>query len=208
MAINPPVVPMTTFTDYVLTPGGRRITLVRQQINQLAVEYNPGRDFYRPVNLAIEEGIKFRTGTTPLDGAVQSARDIAARHFKAIADGVAPFVRRAQKADLTKVGRWGWRQPSVTIRINPDFALRYPGGEVQIVKLYLKEHQLDRFHADALLRLIEYALPHLGTAGTPVVVEARRGKIWKPNPKANARLDEFLRSEALSFGSLWQDLSA
>jgi hypothetical protein len=207
---NPPVVPMTTFADYVITPGGgRRITLVRQQVTQLGTDYNPGRDFYRPLMVALREDIQSRTGTSSLERAVSNATTRSSAHFRDVADHAGRYVRRAQTATFVQtVGRWQWTQPTLAVRINPDFALLWPDGRVDIVKVYFKQPPLNRFYADAMLRLMEYSLPHLRLTGTPVVFDARRGKEWRPGSRPNPGLNDYLRSEALAYGSLWESMIA
>jgi hypothetical protein len=200
---------MATFSDYLVAPGGnKRISLVRAQVTQFSEDYNPGRDFYRPMGLAIQEAIRFRTGTAPVDRAVMNARPRAADHFKEIGDNVGKYVQHAQTAKILDVDRWEWIQPNVTVKINPDFALVRKDGRVEVVKVYYKAPELSRFQADAMLRLLQYAMPHLNVKGTPIILEARRGKEWKPTPKVRAGLDDYLKSEALAYGALWQSLSA
>ncbi|MDX6282097.1 MAG: hypothetical protein QOH03_3168 [Kribbellaceae bacterium] len=209
MANASPVVPMTTFSDYLVAPGGnKKISLVRQQISQLGVDYHPGHDFYRPMGLAIQEAIRFRTGTAPIERAVLNANPRAVDHFKEVGDNVAKYVKRAQTAKILDAGRWEWSQPTVTVKINPDFALVWPDGRVEVVKVYFKAPPLGRFQADAMLRLLEYAMPNLSVKGTPVILDARRGKEWRPTTKPRAGLDDYLKSEALAYGSLWQSLTA
>ncbi|GAA3132613.1 hypothetical protein JOF29_005226 [Kribbella aluminosa] len=206
---NAPVVAMATFSDYLVAPGGnKRISLVRAQVTQFSEDYNPGRDFYRPMSLAIQEAIRFRTGTAPIDRAVMNARPRAVDHFKEIGDNVGKYVQRAQTAKILDVDRWEWIQPNVTVKINPDFALIRKDGHVDVVKAYYKVPELTRFQADAMLRLLQFAMPHLNVKGTPVILETRRGKEWKPTPKLRAGLDDYLKSEALAYGALWQSLSA
>lgn len=79
---------------------------------------------------------------------------------------------------------------------------------MEVVKVYFKQPQLTPFHAEAMNRLLEYAMPNLPTTGAPVILEARRGKAWNPPAKRNPTMDSYLKSEALSYGSLWQGLAA
>lgn len=85
---------------------------------------------------------------------------------------------------------------------------RLADGRVEVVKVYFKQPQLTPFHAEAMNRLLEYAMPNLPTTGAPVILEARRGKAWNPPAKRNPTMDSYLKSEALSYGSLWQGLAA
>jgi hypothetical protein len=208
-----PVVAMTTFVDYVMTNGAARLQLVSRQVEQYADGWKVATDYYRPMLTALKADLRLKTGTTNLAQAATLAIPARQGNFAAIRDGVERWVKRMNRlnVDLGVSTRWVWNQPDVNIKVYPDFTLVHPDGMVQVVKVYFKEPVMSRWTATAGIRLMQYAGTSLcGPKSEPCILDARRGKLWTPDPKLATprivKLDGFLRSEAAAYGQLWRSL--
>lgn len=210
-SVATPRVSVSTFVDYLVSPGNKRLQLVSRQVEQYGELYNPASDFYRPMLNALRADLRMGGGTQNMDDAVRNARGTRAAHFPEVSAGLAGYARRAQRegAAFNVAPKADWLQPEVRVNVNPDFVLTRAGGTPEIVKVYFKPTPISRFAASAAIRLMELSgAVDTVPDGVPCVLDARRGKVFKPQAKVASDLNAYLESEALAFGRLWRGIAA
>ena len=93
----------------------------------------------------------------------------------------------------------GW----LTVSVRPELGLVYK-GERLIIKLYLKDEQLNQRAVNPLLHLL--AATH-GELGTFAILDVRHAKLFKIT-RPLKDVDALLTAEAQYFVSLWNSLAA
>jgi hypothetical protein len=101
-----------------------------------------------------------------------------------------------------------WDLDSLAVGVSPDFAVTMKGGEVMVVKLWLREAELSRDGIMAMQWLMTQHMPMLHPQGVAAVVDLRRRRIHRASKRPLKRGYELaLRSEAESMGALWRGLT-
>lgn len=94
-----------------------------------------------------------------------------------------------------------WVAGGLTVSVRPELGLVHK-GERLIIKLYLKDEQLNQRSVNPLLHLL--AATH-GDLGTVAILDVRHAKLFKRPLKD---VDALLAAEAQFFVSLWNSLAA
>lgn len=110
---------------------------------------------------------------------------------------------------LVPHGRAEWLTPRLTVSLRPDFAVQNAGGQLFTVKLWVKDRELSKDAARAMLWLYGRYMAQIRPGAVPLVVDVRREKIHRPDRRpAKKGYDAWLVVEAGAFAELWSQLAA
>jgi hypothetical protein len=201
-------VTLTTFAEYLTAGSSARIDCVRQQIRTYEQEYHPGPSFYQDFVEAVVKGRQTGADHLVLQSVVQAQHNetrhahyaLLAEHWLAMSELHLPLVHCSRAI---------WTTPRLAVSIRPDFAVTDAKGDVSVIKLWLKEHELASDAARAMLRLLELHMEELLPGGAPLVVDVRRQKVHrKTRRRVKKGFDQWMESEAQGLAELWDRLTA
>ncbi|HEY9790636.1 MAG TPA: hypothetical protein V6D22_09580 [Candidatus Obscuribacterales bacterium] len=202
---NLPPISMTTLTDFVLLSGVPRLTHVRRTIDQYMQDYDPATDWYRGLRKQIlhvnEEGLPLSKLFDVLDSVNPKKH---ATYIECI-EGYKKF------HGIRKPIKWLVRPVPIPVvvgglplRVNPELKIE-KDGQQYVVKLYFKDQELSKKHAELLVSLMERVYPPEQGVSC-AVLDVRTGRFHDPFPSKN--VDKLLESEAVAFVQLWNRLVA
>lgn len=203
-----PRITLTTFAEYLTARSSARIDCVRQQIRTYEQDYHPGPSFYQDFIEGVVKGRQTGADHLVLQSVVQAQRNEARHdHYTALAEHWLAMSKL--HLPLVQCDRAIWTTPWLAVSVRPDFAVTDARGNVSVIKLWLKEHELAADAARAILRLLELHMTELLPGGTPLVVDVRREKVHtKTRRRAKQGYDHWMESEARGLAELWDRLAA
>ena len=207
-ALSVPKVSLTTFAEYLTAGASARIDCIRNQIKIYEQDYRPGPAFYRDFVDAVVKGRSTGSDHLVMQHVVQTQRnDARHEHYAVLAEHWLNMSRL--HLPLVSHGQAVWVTPRLTVGIRPDFAIKDAKGQVSIVKLWLKEHELAGDASRAMLWLLDRHMADLCPDATPLVVDVRREKIYPRSRRIAKRgFDAWLETEAGAMSDLWGRLAA
>lgn len=187
--------------DYATAGASQKLSVVRGLVDMYGAPYNPGRDFYRGIREAIDEGLVLGDDVRRVQAALADCYPKQRNNYEAIADGWQAWRGRKdlqRYADTTY-----WNEQGLTVRVSPRFVHRQLRRR-DLIWPYFKSDELSRDGAQAAIRLMELTCP--GEAGTPAVLDVRRGRLHRPR-RRDRDYDTWLRCEVAGLMQMYESLS-
>jgi hypothetical protein len=197
-----PAVSMTTFMDFIVASGTRKISCVHRAKEQYKRGYHPSRDFYKLLRERIVHMHQRGEPITALDELLQGLTDPKkiASYPKCIA-GYDKCIARKTVAWIA-CGPKTWKASGLEVRVNPELGLTIDGVP-HVVKLYFKADPLNQSAVEPMLRLIDLSVPEELKGATAAVIDVQRGRLLT-HRGAKRDIDALLAAEAASFAILWK----
>lgn len=202
-----PYATMLTFGRYIGRTGPAKATFVGslRRARQGRVGFNPHAQFVK----ALKADIQFRTrgGSSALAAVVeavqprwrplyQSLREGADQYLAALGDPAG--IRLVPVRDAIDV------VGGLSVKVNPDFGLRYADGRLEAVRLYFDPEPPSDDLVIAALHLMTRRMFTILPNGAPALVDLRRGTEHRPDPRTrHADVERWLAGEAMAFASMW-----
>jgi hypothetical protein len=201
-----PRISLPTFAGYLVTNGPSKVTKVLEarRAQEGPDTYSQG-DHYVHLRAPLREGFLAGGDPQPLLDVLPTLRDPKKiRSHEAVVDGLSRYFRSTD-FEARSVGKRMWTHGDLSVSVNPTACLTI-GGSPHVAYVHLKGDKLDARIAAPVLELIR--LTH-GDLGTPIIVEARTGKVHRPSRSARTRrgLSALLAAEADSFVTLWRGVA-
>jgi len=196
-------VSMTTFVDFVMARGTRRITCVKDAKKQYSEGYSPARDFYRQLR---EEVVAVHYEGQPLSTLNTIVQQANVRKQDMYRKCVAGYKRWRGKKSLSSfpVAGFPWSQGQLEVSVNPELGLVVNGTQ-HLIKLYFKAGNPTKSQIDAALHLLEQH-PACGKEGAiPAILDMQAGKLHVPTRTIPA-ISALLTGEAAAFVAMWDRL--
>jgi hypothetical protein len=204
-----PYATLLAFARYVGRNGPAKASFVgglrRQRASQSG--FNPHGSLIK----ALKADIQWRTPGIHLTRVVEEVKPRWRPLYRTLLPGALSYldslgdlgrVHLAQSRDaLAVVG-------VLPVKVNPQIALRYDDGRAEAVRLYFDPEPPAADAVLATLHLMERNMDGVLPGAHPVVVDVRRGEVYRPDagePDAK-RLDEverWLAGEAAAFSAMW-----
>lgn len=192
---------LPTFVDFMAATGTVRVTQVRTaKIQHLSAEDHRKIDHYihlrRPLMDALDSGLP-----GPLVSCLNSLQDPKkVANYKAIVAGMTKFLAK-HDFEVHQIHRRQWRHGDLTVSVTPTARL-WMDDAWHVAFVYLKAEPLTARSAAPILHLLQ--LSH-GQLGSPLIIEARTGKVYRPSKSARMLrgLGPLLEGEAEAFVRLW-----
>lgn len=167
---------LTTFMDFHLNAGTKRVTKARSIYDQYGVPYNRATDYYARVREGIVEMHKNDLPTDILKAILHRAAGTNKfENYKATIGGYGKFISR-HVIDWFTPPRAEWMHDRVSIRINPELGL-YLDGKKFIIKGYWKKETPTREQTVLMSHLMKNTL-HCQDANY-AVLDVRTGKLHR-----------------------------
>ena len=193
-------VSLTQFLDYAAAKDGEaRATIVKRAKKQMDEGYSPHSDYYRQLRLAIQ-----KADGTKIDLGDLNFSANRSDNFRQACQGWNRFVGRKSFEPKT-VRRTDWTYRDLTVRINPELALRQ-NGVTTFYKLYFKDEKLLKRDTKPIYQMMTemLELQHDEDVG---IIDLRSGCVVnKPKVVPSPKLAAILRGDAESFITLWRTL--
>ena len=196
-----PIVSLTTFIDFVAATGTARLTKVRTAKRQYSEEWDPARDFYKPLRDRIQRCAADGWDAANLRKLLADVSDPKKQaNYEACRAGIVKWARSGDKTlrPFPTSGKTAWRSGALEIRVNPELFVQ-AGGHKRVVKLYFKSDPLSQQKAHVVLRLLELTVGEKSEVG---VLDVRRAKLFVPT-KTDPGIDALLAAEAAAFSTMW-----
>jgi hypothetical protein len=198
-----PRLSLTDLVDVVSKAGSPKATKVKQIKNRQ--DYSPATDFYKPL----------REKLVAIHQADQSRSDLPT-----ILDGITDLKKIKTYAILVEGYRkwwgtktFGWFSPPTTIyshagldvSINPELGLSFNGVD-HLVKLYLKDDEVNKAKMDLITSLMEHCLREKSKQGTIMsVLDVRGSKLYVLGTNATAQ-KAIIDAELAYVAALWPNV--
>lgn len=197
-------VTLTTFMDFVVASGTKKITCVRDAKKQYDRGYDPRFDFYRPLREGIIEMHKKGREPSSLSNVLANLTDQKKiSSYPKCIDGYCECLGN-KPLDYTPSRTYKWHSNGLVVRVNPEVILAI-GGKPHAVKLYFKADPLPLGTIAPMLRMIEMSVPKT-TRAKPTIIDLQHAKMYT-REKLDPSLDALLAAEAASFTVLWESLA-
>jgi hypothetical protein len=197
-----PRISLPTFAGYLVTNGPSKVTKVLEARRaQEGPDTYAAGDHYIHLRAPLREAFLAGGDPRPLLDVLPTLRDPKKiRSHQAVVDGLIRFFDSTDFQAL-QVQKQDWVHGGLTVSVNPTARIRIGEGW-HVVYVHLKADELDTRIAAPVLELI--GLTH-GYLGTPMIVEARTGKVHRPSRSARTRrgLKALLEGEAEAFVRMW-----
>jgi hypothetical protein len=200
-----PYATLLSFTRYVgrTGPGKARFVGGLRRQRESGSGFNPHAKFVQ----ALKTDIGFHTGGTHLGDVASQVNPRWKALYEALIPGAQQYlqslsdpgeVQIAQTHDA--LGVLG----GLTVKVNPHFALRYPDGRAEVVRLHLDEDPPSPERVVATLHLMARHMDQMLPNATPVLVDVRRGTAYRPEAATKPEdVERWLAGEAAAFSSMW-----
>jgi len=205
---NPPYATLLTFSRYVGRTGPAKATFVGRlrRARQDRAGFNPHARFVKALKTdltrpdhgagleiaAVVDAVQPRW--RPLYTAL---RDGGERYLDSLGDRSGLQVVPVRAA-LDVIG-------GLTVKVNPHFGLCHADGRREVVRLHFDEQPPTDELVVATLRLMVRQMAQILPRARPVLVDVRRGRPHRPDPKIPAdEVERWLAGEALAFSAMWQ----
>lgn len=202
-----PEIPLNGFVDYLRTKGAARVDVAVRHINQATEPYSPARDFYRRILSAILAARRSGDDRVVLEHALAEAPPARRTNYQAVVDGWLRFLPQLSGTSHIGVHTGRWRGESLTVKVTPHLAAKFPDGHVEAMFLYLKAEPLPPADAQAMLWLAAAAMPEACPDASPVIVDVRRGRAFRTVPTESA-YPAWLSAEAGGYRQLRLQLAS
>ncbi len=199
---------LTDFIGFVNKVGTAKLNHVKAIKHR--DDYQPYKDYYKPIRTAIQNLHKKSQNKSVLDNVIDGVEEIKKNNFRAVINGYKRFLGR-KKFEWIKPPKKNWTMGDISITVNPEIGLeemkKDGTSDFYIVKLYFKEDKIQKSHVDQILTLMEMQLR--SKVGGPEVkfalLDVRKGKL---HAKKDHELTELplLEGEAKSFATIWGKL--
>ena len=168
-------VTLTTFMDYVVASGTRKITLVRNAKTQYQREYDPRADFYKPLREGIIEMHKAGRDLSYLDRVLSRMTDAKKlTSYPKCIEGYAACLGD-KHVDYSACTPKKWASGGLEVRVNPELLLTID-GEQYMVKLYFKADPIPRGAVAPMLRMVQVSIPK-STKAKPAILDLQHAKL-------------------------------
>lgn len=196
-------VTLTTFMDYVVAAGTRKLTCVRKAKKQYGQGYDPRTDFYKPLREGIIEMHKQGFETSYLDEVLSRVTDPKklTSYPKCIDGYCACLGDRPVEYSPYKPRKW--ESSGLEVRVNPELMLTIRRVRYA-VKLYFKAEPIPQGAIAPMLRMIEMSVPK-SLKAKPAIIDLQHSRMHTRN-ELDPSLDALLKAEAASFAVLWDAL--
>lgn len=202
-----PVISMTTFVDFALANGLRRLTVVRDAKARYERGYHPAEDFYKPLRDGIVDAACQNLDSQKTLASIHSTLgNVDARRSKPYQECIAGYKKwRGRKQLLWDEAltseRSEWKQGRLVVRINPELGVLIDGS-LHIIKLYFKSAKPSQLRLQAMLYLLQqYACKEHGHVNVGIL-DVRRGRLYTPTRDV-PDIKTFLAAEAAAFQTMW-----
>jgi hypothetical protein len=195
---------LTSFVDVVSKAGTTKLTAVRKLIRR-PDEYDPRRDFYRPLREAIIAAHRDGKGKEHLEGLAERQSDQKKR------TNYPPAVKAYRKWwgrkswDWFEPARGIWQYNSMSVRVNPELGLER-NGKKRLIKLYFKSEKLSKLRVDVILHLMEETLREDHPNAIMCVHDIRHERLFEPTVEKDG-LGALLEGEAAFVETTWKRLT-
>ncbi len=189
----------TTYMDFLLRTSIARLRVVREARAQYEAGYQQGHDYYRRMREGVVDMHRSGRGPEALWQIVEAAPSRKRSSFEACAQGYETWMRRKGFIWSRRPTPLLWTHGGLSVVVNPEL-LMHIDGEPHRVKLYFKTPPIKQAGANLVLHLFEAVSP---TDAHIAVLDVRRSKLFQKT-RASRDYETVLRSEALSFVSMWQ----
>ena len=169
----PTTVSMTTFMDFIVASGTKRITCIAAAKKPYGRPYHPSRDFYRPLRDGIVQMHQQGHELLWLDSLLEGITDAKKLSF------YPKCIEGYKKALSGKSLAWisctpkTWKSGGLEVRVNPELGLVIDDLP-HAVKLYFKAETLSQAAVEPIVRLIDF------DAQEPRSVRCRDGRTARP----------------------------
>lgn len=195
-----PRISLTDLVDVVSKAGSPKATKVRQIKNRQ--EYSPATDFYRPFR---EKLVALHESNSPKNTLLNICSGLTdIKKIKAYPDIVEGYRKWWGNKNLN------WFQPpsvlyshlGMDVSVNPELGLSI-NGEQHVIKLYLKDDEVNKAKMDLITALMEHCLRPKVTARTMVgVLDVRGAKLYTLGTSAAAQ-KAIIDAELAYIAALW-----
>jgi hypothetical protein len=197
-----PQLTLSQFAGYLVTSGPSKVTKVLEarRADDGPATYAQG-DHYVHLRGPLREAFLGGGDPQPLLDMMASLPDPKKiNSHQAVVDGLVKFFGTID-FEASAIDKRPWSHGELTVMVNPTFRLLVD-GTWHVAYVHLKADNLDARIAAPVLELIR--LTH-GGDGSPMIVEARTGKVHQPSRSARTRrgLTALLEAEADAFVTLW-----
>jgi hypothetical protein len=174
-----PEISMTTFVDFVLASGTKRLTCVRKAKKDYRQDYDPARDFYRLLRDTI---ITMHEESKPkeiLDDLLRTPND--PRKALAYSECVNAYKQWCKRKQIEWIGKYNadWIDAKLTVRVNPELGVRINGAPY-VIKLYFKGEKPSKRRLETMFHLLQSTLPQELEGAIPGILDVRRGNLFSP----------------------------
>ena len=195
---------MTTFLDFVLGTGLRRLTIVSNAKAEYGREYSPARDFYKPLREAIADVHSDRKGENVLDKV--SLHLIDQRKVSAYRECIEGYKKWWGQKEIGWIGASpaAWRHDQLVIRVNPELRVSI-SGVPYTVKLYFKSEKPSKHRLETMFHLLLRSHSVDSRRVRSRILDVRRGNLFQPNREI-ADIEALLVGEATAFQTMWNHM--
>lgn len=193
-------VSLTTFVDFVLKAGSPKMTVVRQWKHK--PDYNPAKDFYKPLRERIVEMHRADHPISFLQGILRGLTDNKkANLYPGLIDGYKSW-RGRKKLDWFLPPQCTYTIGDLPISVNPECGLSI-NGTPHLVKLYFKDVSLAKNRAEIIAHLMSKACgPSAPEDCVMGILDIRKSKLLTPTSPVEG-LDAQLSAEAAYWAAAW-----
>lgn len=196
-------VTLTTFMDFVVASGTRKVTCVRRAKKQYGQKYDPRTDFYKPLREGIIDMHKKGLETSYLDEVLAKVTDPKKlTSYPRCIEGYCKCLGE-KLADYSPCKPLKWKANGLEVRVNPEVVLTIDGRRYA-VKLYFKAEPIPQGAITPMLRMIEMSVPK-SMRVKPAIIDLQHAKMHTRD-ELDPGLDALLKAEAASFAVLWDAL--
>lgn len=199
-----PEISMTTFVDFVLASGTKRLTCVKRAKSEYQRDYDPAKDFYRLLREAIigihQDGKKKES----LDGLLGTLTD--KKKLDAYSQCVAAYKQWCGRKRFQWVRSFttDWSDGDLRVRVNPELGL-YINGSLHVLKLYFKADVPSKRRLETMFHLLRLSIPNEMENAMPGILDVRRGNLFRPTREVPG-IDALLVGEAAAFRTMWSEV--
>ncbi len=191
---------MTTFVDFVLASGTKRLTCVRTAKADYAQPYKPARDFYGALREAIVDMHQNQRPRESLDSALLGVGNTRTSAYVECIAAYKQWCGR-KRFQWTDTFRSDWTNGGLTVKVNPELGMRI-NGTPYIIKLYFKGESPSKIRLETMFHLLRLSLPRELVDATPGILDVRRGNLFVPSRQI-ADIEALLAGEASAFQTIW-----
>lgn len=199
---------LTDFISFVNKSGHAKLTFVKSIKNR--DEYEPYKDFYKPIREAIQNMHKKCLEKDVLDELLESLTDEKKKtNYPSVIAGYKKFLKKT-KYEWFNPPRKDWKIDNLVISLNPELGLekKKRNGEsiFYVIKLHFKEDNIKKLQIQQIITLMEMQLrskveyPEVRFC----VLDVRRGKLL--DYEANEEDIVLFETEAYGFAKMWERL--
>lgn len=200
---------LTDFIGFVNKTGNAKLNHVKTIKER--DEYEPFKDFYKPIREGIQKLHKKNLTKDSLDKILANLTDDKKRkNYPDVINGYKKFLGR-RKFEWIKPPQKDWKIGNISISVNPEIGLEEKKkdgtSKFHIIKLYFKEERIQKSHVSQILTLMEMQLRDKVKESEVkfALLDIRKSKL---HVKEDNKLDErpLLEGEASSFATIWEKL--